>query len=192
VLSEVRIGLSLCHDSLKIVFACEPKEFLAILIDVVAIEQPLALPRNCRMQPKFAVGQRKIPKVFASTESPHLLLVVRFRVLIPEDIECVEPRLGASAQKITELRLAIRIEADDLAVEHASATPQVANQTFAETRKTLKCVSVARDEPHSIILRMEQCPEAVPLDLENPVGMRERSRSTTDRHGLEMWEWHWS
>jgi hypothetical protein len=39
---------------------------------------------------------------------------------------------------------------------------------------------------------MEQCPEAVPLDLENPVGMRERSRSTTERHGLEMWEWHWS
>ena len=39
-------------------------------------------------------------------------------------------RFGPPEQEITELRLAISIEADDLAIEHAAATSQVASQSF--------------------------------------------------------------
>jgi hypothetical protein len=43
-------------------------------------------------------------------------------VLVPQYVECVEHWLTTPEQEITELRLAVRIEADDLAVENTAAT----------------------------------------------------------------------
>jgi hypothetical protein len=192
VIRQVWIRLALRNDSLKIVFACQTEQTLAISVDVIAIEQPFALPRNHRMQAKFAVGQWQIPKVFAVAEPALLLLIVRFPVLIPENIECVEQRFGASEKEVSELRFAVSVETYDLAIEDAAATFQVANQPFAQFREALECVSVPRNEPHAVFVGMKQCPEAVPLDLEEPVGMAKRSRFATERDSLEMRDGYWN
>jgi hypothetical protein len=98
-----------------------------------------------RSQPEFALGQWQIPKVFAVAELA-LLLIVRFPVLIPENIECVEQRSGASEKEVSELRFAVSVETHDLAIEYAAAALQVANQPFAQFREALECVSVPRDD----------------------------------------------
>jgi len=46
-------------------------------------------------------------------------------VLIPKQIEGVEERIGASEQQVSELWLAFIIEADDLAIENATAALEV-------------------------------------------------------------------
>ena len=141
MIRQVWIGFALRHDSLKIVFACQTEQTVAISVDVIAIEQPFALPRNHRMQPKFAVGQSHIPKVFAVAEPALLLLIVRFRVFIPENVECVEQRFGASEKEVSELRFAVSVETHDLAIEYAAATLQVVNQPFAQAGKLLNVFS---------------------------------------------------
>src|ERR1022692_4705073 len=51
-------------------------------------------------------------------------------------------------------------------------------------------VSVARNQLALAMLYSNQRPEAVPLDLEEPIGTAERSGSATERHRLEMQEGH--
>jgi len=46
-------------------------------------------------------------------------------VLIPKQIEGVEERLGSSKQQVSELWLALRVEADNLAVKNATAALEV-------------------------------------------------------------------
>jgi hypothetical protein len=46
-------------------------------------------------------------------------------VLVPENVESVKQRLSAAEQQVSELRLTVRIEADDLTIEEAAATFQV-------------------------------------------------------------------
>jgi hypothetical protein len=59
---------------------------------------------------------RKIPI------SPSRGVPIGFGVLVPEDVEGVKERLCTPEQQITELRLAIWIEAYDLAIEDKAAT----------------------------------------------------------------------
>lgn len=122
VIRQVWIGLALCHDAFEIVLACQPEQFLAISVEVIAIEETFTLLGRDRMKPELAVYQRQIPKVFAILESASFLLIVRPSVLVPQDVEGIKHRLGMPEQEITELRLAISFEADDLAIENAAAT----------------------------------------------------------------------
>ena len=55
-------------------------------------------------------------------------------------------------QEITELRLALRIETYDLAIEDTAATLQVASQALAECGEALERVSIPRDEPHAVVV----------------------------------------
>jgi hypothetical protein len=45
---------------------------------------------------------------------------------------------------------------------------------------------IPRDEPVRTVLNVNERPETIPLDLENPVAMGKRLASATERHGLEM------
>ena len=49
----------------------------------------------------------------------------------------------------------ISIEADDLAIEHAAPTLQVATKSLAQTGDTLERVSVTRDKPNWVLLGIE-------------------------------------
>jgi hypothetical protein len=73
----------------------------------------------------------------------------------------------------TQLPHFILIEAYDLAIEDTSATFQIASQAFAECGEALERISVSRDQPHAVVIGVQQRPEAVPFDLENPVRVRE-------------------
>src|ERR1700741_2633141 len=93
------------------------------------------------MKPQLAVDERQIPEVFAVSESARFFLVIGFGVLILEQVECVEHWLRTSDQKVGELWLALRIQADDFAIENAPTPFQVATQSFTQTGETLERVS---------------------------------------------------
>jgi hypothetical protein len=85
------------------------------------------------VKPQLAVDQRQIPKVFAISESAIFLIIVGLGVFIPENVESVKERLGTSKQQVRKLRLAVKMEADDLSIQHAAETFQVASQSLAQT-----------------------------------------------------------
>jgi len=117
--------------------------------------------------------ERQIPELLPHSESAVFLIIVGLGVFVPENIEGVKQRLCTAEQKIFEIRFPVTVEAHDFTVENTAAAAQVASQTFAQFGKTLKRVSVARAEPHAFGVGMEQCPESVPLNLKQPVWMRE-------------------
>jgi len=63
------------------------EEPLAMLFNMVAIEQPLASLGDYCTKPELAVDQRQVAHVLAVAESAPLLLVIRPCVLVPEHIE---------------------------------------------------------------------------------------------------------
>jgi hypothetical protein len=105
VLLEIWIRLALGYDAFKIVTAGKPE---------------------------LAINQRKIAEVLAIAEPAPLLFIVRPRVLIPQQIEGIENGVGTAEQQIAKLRLAFRIDADDLSIEHTASTPKIASQSFAQ------------------------------------------------------------
>jgi hypothetical protein len=89
-------------------------------------------------------------------------------MLVPEQIEGVKNWLASSKQEVAELGLTVQVEADDFPVQHAAAAPQLARQSFAQAGKAFECISISRDEPNVVFVRIKQRAEPVPLDLENP------------------------
>jgi hypothetical protein len=71
----------LCDDAFKVMLACEPEQPLAVLLDVVAVQQSLAPVRHNRPQPQLAVDQRHMPQVLA---------------IKPEQVEGVKPGFATS------------------------------------------------------------------------------------------------
>jgi hypothetical protein len=111
-------------------------------------------------------------------------------VLVPEDVKGAEERLLSPKKQVAELWLSMLIEADDFAVEHTATALQIASQSVAQTGETLEGISVARDKPHAVLVGIKQRPEPVPLDLVNPVWMREWRTGAAEGHGLKMREGH--
>src|SRR5690348_6402072 len=92
-------------------------------------------------------------------------------MFVPQDVERIEHRFGAAEQQFSELRLTVRIEADDLAIENTAAASEVTSQPLADAEEGLEYVAVPGYEPHAVLVGVEQRPEAVTFDLEEPVGM---------------------
>jgi len=67
---------SASRQFLKVVLACEPERFLAISVDVIAVQQTFAALGHHRMKPELAVDQRQITKVVAVAESAHLFFII--------------------------------------------------------------------------------------------------------------------
>ena len=88
------------------------------------------------------------------------------------------------------MRLAMWIEADDLTVEHAAATFQIASQPLAQSGEALEQVSIARDEPHAVVIGVQQRTESVPLDFEQPIWVREWRTGAAERQWLALLERH--
>ena len=73
-------------------------------------------------------------------------------MLVPNNVECIKNGLGTAKQQVRELRLAQRVQTDDLAVEHAAAAPEVGSESVAQSGKALESISIARDQPHAIVV----------------------------------------
>jgi hypothetical protein len=127
MVGQVRIALALRNDAFKIALTGEMEQSLPVLLDVIAEQETLGAVRHNLTKPKFPICQWQIADVFAVAKPPRLCLIVRPHVLVPQDIECVEKRLGTMKQQITKLRLAIRVQANDLAIEHTPATFEIAS-----------------------------------------------------------------
>ena len=127
MLRQIRIGFALCHDALEVVIASQPEQSIAVSINVIAVKESFAALRYYSAKPELAVNQRQIPKVLTVSESAILLLIIRLGVLVPKNIEGIEQRFGTSEEQIPELRLAMRIDADDFSVNDATTPVQVAS-----------------------------------------------------------------
>lgn len=82
------------------------------------------------------------------------------------------------------------VEAHDLSIEDAPATSQVARQALAQAGEALEGIALPGHEPHAVLVGVQQRPEAVQLDLKEPVQMAKRVADTAERHWLELREGH--
>jgi hypothetical protein len=64
-----------------------------------------------------------------------------------------------------------RVQTDNLSIEDAPTAPEVASQSLAQSGKALQSISIARDQPHGVVVEVKQCPEPIPFHFENPVWM---------------------
>jgi hypothetical protein len=78
------------------------KEFFAVLLNVVAVEQPIARHHH-RSQPLLTLIQGEEPQVFA---------------FAPQQIERTEARLPTPEKQVRELGLTMLVKANNLAVEN--------------------------------------------------------------------------
>ena len=130
MLGKVRIGLALRDDPFEVVFAGQPEKPFAITVHVVTVEEPFASFRHDRTKALLAVGEREKTSVLAVAEPARFFVIIRLRVLVPENVKCIENGLGTAEQQVTELWFAIRIETDYFAIQYAAASVQVASQVL--------------------------------------------------------------
>ena len=121
VFRQVWIGHALRNDSFKVTLAGEPEQTFAISFDVVTVEETFACFGHNSAKPKLAVNQREIPNILAVAEPAHLFLIIRLRVFVPENVECIEERFGTTEHEISELRSAMGVETDDLTIQNTAA-----------------------------------------------------------------------
>jgi len=74
---QVRVGFALRHDAFEIVLASQPEQSLAICVDVVAVQEPLALIGHNCMKPELAVDQGQILKVVSVPKSAAFLFTIK-------------------------------------------------------------------------------------------------------------------
>ncbi len=87
-------------------------------------------------------------------------------------------------EQVVELRSATLVETDNLAIEHSRASTR-RSHCLAKRIERVERVTVAGDELGSPVLNDGERTEPVVLQLEDPLGVIERQRSTRQRHGLE-------
>jgi len=91
---QVRVGFAFRQDAFEIVLASQPEQSLAICVDVVAVQEPLALiVHNC-MKPELAVDQGQILKVVSVPKSAAFLFTIRGCVFVSKNVERIERRIG--------------------------------------------------------------------------------------------------
>jgi len=123
MLGKVRIGLALRDDPFEVMFAGQPEKAFAITVHVVTVQEPFALFRHDRTKALLAVAQGKITSVLAVAEPARLFVIIRLRVLVPENVKCIKNGLGTVEEEIAELRFAMRVKAENLSIEDAPTTP---------------------------------------------------------------------
>jgi hypothetical protein len=143
MLWQIWIGFALRHDTFKVVLTGEPEQSVAIPVNVIAVKKTPGSLGHDGMKSQLAVDQWQIPKVFAVVESAVYLIIAGLGVIVPQNIEGDEARLSTPEQQITEQRLASRIEANDLAIQHAAVAFQVASKSLAYIGKTLERITVS-------------------------------------------------
>jgi hypothetical protein len=82
-----------------------------------------------------------------------------------------EPKLSVASQRISRSRSLVSIPIDD---------------GFVQDRKVLELISTPRHQLAHTRVDSNKRAEAVPLDLEKPIGVGKQLASAPERHGLEM------
>jgi hypothetical protein len=95
-LRKVRIAPPLCDYALKVVLTRKTEQFLTIDLDVVAVQEAFTSPWHDSTEPKLTVGQRQITSVLAVSKPSYLLLVIRARVLVPENVKGIKEWFGTT------------------------------------------------------------------------------------------------
>ncbi len=122
------------------------------------------------------------------SDSRRVLLILAFT---PEQVERHEPRLTASKQQITKLGFPLSSRQTISPSSTIDFTGSSEGRVSFNTPRDLNSLSLRGEKSALSVVDSNQRTEAVPLDLEEPIRMAERSGSATERHGLEMREGHW-
>jgi hypothetical protein len=100
---QIRIKLPLGNNAFEIVAAGQPEQRFTIVLDVIAVEEPITLVANDRSQSPLPVNQWRVSQVFS---------------LAPQKVKGNEAGVATVKQQITKLRLPIFAEAHDLAIQN--------------------------------------------------------------------------
>ena len=94
-----------------------------------------------------------------------------------EQIKGAEVRLRAVKEQVAELWPSPLIQAHNLSVEHGlSFVGQFRRDRLAKVRERIERMAVARDQLTATVLNNGEPPEAVVLQLEDPLGVVKRRR----------------
>src|SRR6185437_8250488 len=106
----------------------------------------------------------------------------------PQKIEGAEARFAAPKEECVELGTAVLVEAGEFAVQYSSLDRQLPRHAVRQFFEAGELIPIARDQAHTTALQISQRPEAIVLDLEEPICVREWLRTLAQRHRLEYWQ----
>jgi hypothetical protein len=91
------------HDAFEVMLAGHAVKTFAVVFQMIAIEQPLTVVHDGRTKASFTFAQWGISQIVA---------------VAPNQIKGNESRFASSEQQVTKLRLAVLVEANNLAIEN--------------------------------------------------------------------------
>jgi hypothetical protein len=80
------------------------------------------------------------------------------------------------------------VETDDFTVKHGIFYADIGSNAVTEVAEGFVDVTLTGDEPDIAINDVAQATEAIKLQFEKPIRVRERSRQGGEDHWLEGWE----
>jgi hypothetical protein len=167
-IGPIRGGLPFRHDALQLALAHDAVEVAASGLDVICEKYERRAPRDQPPKNLFPLDQGALSKVPAFKG---------------EYVEYDERWITASKHQVVEPWPALAIEADDLTIEHCIGV-EFAVDEKRKVREPDKRVRIPGDELRPLTAEGEQSPEAVVLQLEDPLWMIERLAASPERHGI--------
>ena len=89
------------------------------------------------MELMLAFAERQIAQVFA---------------IAGEQIECIESRFPTAEHQVSELRIALFVQANNLAIQHATFGAALYRESDIQSREGFELVPIARHQPATAIL----------------------------------------
>jgi hypothetical protein len=96
VLGQVRVGFALCNDPFEVMPARELEQTIPLTFDVIAAEETFRSFGHYSAKPEFAVNQRQVTSVLSVAKPAHLFFIVRARMIVPQNVECIKDWLGSA------------------------------------------------------------------------------------------------
>jgi hypothetical protein len=151
--------------------AGEAKEVGAAALDAVDIDDVYGLWWDDPTEDPFAFEARDGAEVSA---------------IQPKEIESVEVGRVPVTHEEQEVAAAVLADVDDLAIEDRVSCLEFRCQAVAERLEGFMGVPLARDQADTSGFELGDRPEAIVVDLEDPVGMVEGLATPRERHGVDV------
>jgi len=167
----INSAFPLRHNPLKITGANFREKGPPLLYDVLRIKQAWAL-----------CGPDESRESLLSLDKGHPPQILAIK---PQKVERIKDWLPFPAEQLVELAHALRIDANNLAVNHGVLDGQLGERPL-ECLKS-KVPLIARNQLR-LAVQVRDRPKTVVFQLENVIGMIERLPLQTEPHGVNAWE----
>ena len=142
----------LSDDAFQIQLTRSSEQIRAAYVNVIETQQPTVHDRHDAQESTLAVEQRQAGQILP---------------VDAEDVEAVKERPLATEQQLLEIGAAVKLQAADFTVEHASKRPNGVREFLGELRPVLERVPVAGGQLAAMPTDIWECPEAVQCRFEH-------------------------